>query len=163
VDERTASMPPPALRRAADADADAIARLVDAAYRHYEALIGRTPIPMLADYAVAVREHDVWVLEADGQVIGVLELAPREDHLWVENVAVDPGRQGLGLGQRLLMHAEEEARRRGLRELRLLTNELYATNLAMYARYGYHETHREPYLGTDLVHLTKPVQPAERS
>ena len=25
----------------------------------------------------------------------------------------------------------------------------------MYERYGYRETHREPYLGTDLIHFRK--------
>jgi hypothetical protein len=28
-------------------------------------------------------------------------------------------------------------------------------NVAMYERYGYRETHREPYLGTDLVVFRK--------
>ena len=57
----------PALRRATDADVPAITELVAAAYRHYEPLIGRTPMPMLVHYADAVREHDVWVLELDGR------------------------------------------------------------------------------------------------
>lgn len=147
----------PQLRRAGDRDAAAIGRLVSAAYSEYQPLIGRTPIPMLTDFAVAVREHDVWVLDAADEVVGVLELAVRDDHLWIENVAVAPDRQGLGFGRRLMSHAEKEARRRRLPELRLLTNELYARNLAMYARYGYRETHREPYLGTDLVYFAKAV------
>jgi hypothetical protein len=33
----------------------------------------------------------------------------------------------------------------------------------MYARYGYRETHREPHLGTDLVHFSKPVLAATGS
>lgn len=163
MDKRSDSEPIAKLRRAGDPDAGAITRLVEAAYQHYRPLIGRTPIPMQTDYAVAVREHEIWVLEAPGEVIGVLELAPRDDHLWIENVAVAPDRQGLGLGRRLLAHAEAEARRRSLPELRLLTNELYARNLAMYAQYGYRETHREPYLGTDLVYFSKPLNAGERS
>ena len=113
---------------------------------------------MLTDYAVAVREHVVWVVEDGAQVVGVLELDLREDHLWVENVAVSPDQQGRGLGRRLLRHAEDEARRHGLREIRLLTNERYAANIAMYTRYGYRETHRQPHLGTDLVYFRKTLQ-----
>jgi N-acetylglutamate synthase-like GNAT family acetyltransferase len=153
-----ASVPTSILRQAGPSDSGAIGRLVAAAYSHYQPLIGRTPIPMLTDYAVAVRERDVWVLDSDGEVIGVIELTPRDDHLWIENVAIAPERQGLGLGRRLLAHAEDEARRLGLPELRLLTNERYARNLAMYASLGYHETHREPYQGTGLVHFAKPVE-----
>jgi ribosomal protein S18 acetylase RimI-like enzyme len=153
----------PILRRAGDGDAAAIGRLVDAAYGAYGNLLGRTPLPMLADHAQAIRDHEAWVL-AEGEagppgagraVVGVIELVPREDHLWVENVAIDPAWQGRGLGRRLLQHAEAEARRHGLAEIRLLTNERYAANLAMYRRYGYVETHREPYQGTDLVHFQK--------
>lgn len=155
----------PLLRRAGDGDAAAVGRVVDAAYAHYAALIGRTPLPMLADHARAVREAEVWVLEDGGSVVGVIELVPREDHLWVENVAIHPAHQGRGHGRRLLRHAEHEARRHGLGEIRLLTNERYAANIAMYRRYGYVETHREPYLGTDLVHFSRPVPSAtvERS
>ena len=157
MDRTKASGPAPGLRRAHDDDADAIGRLVAAAYGHYAPLIGRTPIPMLTDYAVAVREHEVWVLDADGEIVGVIELALRDDHLWIENVAIAPELQGQGLGRRLLEHAETEARRYERPELRLLTNERYARNLALYARNGYRETHREPYQGTDLVYFAKPV------
>lgn len=148
-------MDPSTLRLAGDEDAPAITALVRAAYEHYEPLIGRTPLPMLTDYAVAVRQHVVWVVEDDDRLVGVLELALRDDHLWVDNVAVAPDQQGRGLGRQLLQHAEDEARRQGRREIGLLTNERYVENIAMYTRYGYRETHREPHLGTDLVYFRK--------
>jgi ribosomal protein S18 acetylase RimI-like enzyme len=142
-------------RRATDTDAPAITDLVAAAYGPYTELIGRTPIPMLTDYGQALRAHDVWVVADGAQIVGVLELEARTDHLWIENVAVDPRWQGRGIGRRLLTHAEVEARRIGLAEMRLLTNERYLANIAMYTRYGYRETHREPHLGTDLVYFSR--------
>lgn len=145
------------LRRARPDDADAIRDLVAAAYEKYIALIGRTPMPMLVDYAQAIRDHEVWVLDVDGALVGVIELVPNNKRLWVENIAVAPGRQGRGLGRRLLSHAEDEARRLRHSEIGLLTNERYVENIAMYVRYGYSETHREPHLGTDLVYFMKPV------
>lgn len=154
----------PVPRRAHPDDVPAITALVAAAYGPYRPLIGRTPLPMLVDYADAVRDHEVWILddpddtaEVGGalEVAGVLELVRHADHLWIENVAVAPERQGRGLGRLLLEHAESEARRLGLGELRLLTNERYVTNIAMYERYRYRETHREPHKGTDLVHFRK--------
>ena len=151
--------PAPELRRAAAADADPIRDLVAAAYSGYATLIGRTPMPMLADYAIAVREHEVWVLDADSEVVGVLELIQKPDQLWIENVAVSPAWQGRGLGRRLLRHADDEARRRGVGRLGLLTNERYLDNIAMYERYGYRETHRRPHLGTDLVFFRKQLAP----
>ena len=151
----------PVLRRAVDADAPAITELVAAAYRDYEPLIGRTPLPMLVHYSDAIRDHQLWVLD-DGEVlVGVIELQARDDHLWVENVAIAPRWQGRGLGRRLLRHAEDEARRQGFDDVHLLTNERYLSNIAMYTRYGYRETHRVPYLGTDLVHFRKRLEPAD--
>jgi GNAT superfamily N-acetyltransferase len=145
----------PVPRRATARDVPAIADLVTSAYRHYEPLIGRTPLPMLADYAEAVRDHQIWVLDGPAGPVGVLELEPRPDHLWIENVAIAPDRQGEGLGRLLLEHAESEARRMELDEIGLLTNERYAANIAMYTRYGYRETHRVPHRGTDLVYFRK--------
>ena len=146
------------MRRATAADAGVVRLLVHAAYAHYEPLLGRTPMPMLTDYDSAVRDHEVWLLEtSDGALAAVLELVERSDHLWIDNVAVDPAWQGRGLGRRLLGYADDEARRRNLPELGLLTNERYTANIAMYERYGYRETHREPLLGTDLVHFRKPT------
>lgn len=149
----------PTLRRATDADALAITELVADAYRHYEPLIGRTPLPMLIHYEDAVREHEIWVLEANGALVGVIELDPRPGHLWIENVAVSPRWQGRGLGRQLLRHAEAEARAHGLGELGLLTNERYLDNIAMYTRYGYRETDRVPHQGTDLVFFRKRLGP----
>jgi ribosomal protein S18 acetylase RimI-like enzyme len=145
----------PVLRRATGADVAAIGALVDAAYRDYVPLLGRTPTPMLSDFASAVRDHDVRVLDAGDRLVGVIELIAHEDHLWVHNVAVHPDAQGRGLGRRLLAFAETEGRRLGLPEIGLLTNERYVANIALYERYGYRETHREPYRGTDLVHFRK--------
>jgi ribosomal protein S18 acetylase RimI-like enzyme len=146
----------PTVRRATATDADPIRDLVTAAYEGYIPLLGRTPIPMLADYDEAVRVHEVWVLD-DGRdgVIGVIELIPHPDHLYLANVAIATSHQGAGLGRQLLQLAEAEARARGLTELRLLTNERYASNIAMYERYGYVETHRTEHLGSDLVHFRK--------
>ena len=121
----------------------------------YTPLLGRTPFPMLADYADAVRSHEVWVLDDAGRIVGVIELVARDDHLWIENVAIAPDRQGRGYGRRLLAFAEDEARRLGLPEMGLLTNERYLDNIAMYTRYGYRETHREPYRGSDLIYFRK--------
>jgi GNAT superfamily N-acetyltransferase len=145
----------PLLRPASLGDVPAITSLVAAAYGPYAPLIGRTPMPMLADYGDALRDHDIWVLESVGVIVGVIELVDRGDHLWIENVAIQPGWQGRGLGRRLLVHAEDEARRLGRGEVGLLTNERYVANIAMYTRYGYRETHREPHLGTDLVYFRK--------
>ena len=56
-------MDKPRIRGATAADLPAVTDIVDQAYRHYIARIGKPPGPMLEDYAVRVSEDVVWVLE----------------------------------------------------------------------------------------------------
>lgn len=146
------------LRRATSSDAESIRGLVSRAYGKYVDRIGRKPKPMVADYVVAVVQHDVWVSEFDGNVGAVLELVPGSDHVMIENVAVEPARQGTGIGRALLAFAEEEATRQGFREVRLYTNAQFTENLAMYRKLGYRETHRERVGATEAVHMSKEVR-----
>ena len=145
------------LRRATPSDVPQIAAVVDLAYQKYVPRIGRKPKPMLADHGLAVSAHEVWILERDGLVQGVLELIPGETHLLVENVVVHPTVQGRGLGQQLLLFAEESARRHGLSEVRLYTNVHFTENLALYSKFGYRETHREAVGAAQAVHMSKRV------
>jgi GNAT superfamily N-acetyltransferase len=88
-----------------------------------------------------VARGDTWVALAGDRLVGVLVLEHAADHVLVENLAVLPGVQGTGIGSRLLRHAEDEARRRGVPEVRLYTHELMTENRAYYPRRGYRETH----------------------
>jgi GNAT superfamily N-acetyltransferase len=99
-------------------------------------------MPMDEDYGEVLGRGDTWVAEADGVVAGVLVLAAEPGCLLVENVAVDPPRQGEGVGRALLAHAEDEARDRGLPSLRLYTNVKMVENIDLYKRLGYEETRR---------------------
>jgi len=131
------------LRRATPADAAAVRALTRSAYAKWVPVVGREPRPMTADYDRAVAEHLVDVWETDGALAALIEMIPRADHLLIENIAVHPDRHGQGLGSRLLTHAEDVARSLGLSEMRLYTNGLMQSNIALYARRGYREDRRE--------------------
>jgi GNAT superfamily N-acetyltransferase len=81
------------------ADADAVRCLTRDAYAKWVLLIGREPLPMLADYAAAVRDHRIDLVYRDGILVGLIEMIPESDHLLIENVAVSPAFQGQGLGR----------------------------------------------------------------
>lgn len=143
-------------RRATASDAARIRELSRAAYAKWVPLIGREPLPMTADYVSAIDEHVIDLLERDGKVIALIEIVPADDYLLIENVAVDPAEQGKGHGDRLLAHAEQMARARGINELRLYTNEKFAANIAYYAKRGYREYRRQELVpGNIAVHMRK--------
>ena len=130
------------IRAATAADVSAIANIVDQAYRHYIARIGKPPGPMLDDYAARVSEGTLWVLEEGAVIAAIIVLLPAPNYLLLDNIAVSPARRGLGLGRRLLAFAEAEALRRGYREIRLYTHQTMVENQRLYSSIGYEETGR---------------------
>jgi ribosomal protein S18 acetylase RimI-like enzyme len=128
---------------------------VDRAFGHYVERIGMRPVPMDADYDAAVARGDTWVADDGGQIVGLLILVPGDDHVLVENVAVDPGRQGEGIGRALLAFAEQRAAELGVSEMRLYTHVLMTENQALYARLGYVEVERRTVEGRTGVFMSK--------
>src|SRR5712691_3461833 len=148
-------MDEPRIRAATAADVSAITEIVDHAYRHYIARMGKPPGPMLDDYAARVLEGVVWVLEEGAAVAGIDVLLPTTNYLLLDNIAVSPARQGLGLGRQMLAFAEAEALRRGYREIRLYTHETMVENQRLYASIDYEETGRGTEAGYDRVFMRK--------
>jgi ribosomal protein S18 acetylase RimI-like enzyme len=145
----------PRIRAATAADVPAIAEIVDQAYRHYIARMGKPPGPMLDDYAARVSEGAVWVLEEGTVLAAIIVLLPAPNYLLLDNIAVSPARQNLGLGRQLLAFAETEALRRGYREIRLYTHQTMVENQRLYASIGYEETGRGAEAGYDRVFMRK--------
>ena len=136
-----------ALRRGAQADAEAVRALVEAAYTKWIPVIGRLPIPMQADYAQALRDHRFDLLVAGPDLAGLIETRTEADHLLVVNVAVHPAFQGRGFGSRLMGRADAVAGEAGLTRLRLYTNKKYTANLRLYGALGYRVEREELYDG----------------
>lgn len=130
------------IRQATIQNTDAVEECVREAYSKYVGRIGREPAPMLVDYRAAILSGETWVLLDGDETAGVLVMRPEGDHLFVETVAVRPGRQGSGLGRRLMAFAEETAMGQGLYEIRLYTNERMVENLPFYRSLGFEETGR---------------------
>ena len=146
---------PLGLRRATADDLPAIRAVINAAYARYLARMDRPPGPMFRDYGPSVEAGTTWV--TGSPVIAVLTLYPREDHLYVENIAVDPSAQGRGLGRALMDFAEQEAARLSLGRMALVTHEVMTENQAIYARLGYVEIDRRTEDGYRRVYMEKPL------
>jgi ribosomal protein S18 acetylase RimI-like enzyme len=145
------------LRPATVADVARLAELVRAAYQHYVDRLGGPPRPMTDDYAEVVRAHRVIVAERGGEIAGLIVLGVGDEGFFVDNVAVDPSHQGIGVGKTLLEHAEIAARDAGFDSIYLYTHERMVENLALYSRIGYVEYDRRRHRGARVVYLRKEV------
>jgi GNAT superfamily N-acetyltransferase len=143
------------IRAARAEDAETSRALTREAYAKWVPTIGREPLPMVADYERAIREHKIDLLLVDQRLVGLIETSPQADALLIVNVAVAPAQQGRGYGGLLLRHAETLALSSGLPEMRLYTNEKFAANVALYRRFGYQLDRMEPFMGGVTVHMSK--------
>jgi len=153
------------VRLAEESDLAKVEALTRAAYAHYLPLLGREPLPMTDDYRPRIAAGEVWLLEESGEAVGLIVLEENGKSLTIFSVAVLPERQSAGRGRRLLVFAENEARRRGLTTLHLYTNAMMTRNIAIYRRYGFEETGRsenEKRPGWVRVDMEKTLAAAEQ-
>ena len=145
-----------AIRLASEADHDAVAACVRAAYDKYIVRIGRKPMPLLADYHALIAQNVVYVLvDSKEQICGVLVMLLYENSMLIENIAIDPAFQGHGLGSQLMTFAEQQARNAQLPSIYLYTHELMTENLRIYHHLGFVEEERRDEGGFHRVFLRK--------
>jgi GNAT superfamily N-acetyltransferase len=142
-------------RRATAADLDAITALQRAAYAKNRSLLGVEPLPLLADYADILARYEVWLLDGAAGLDGVLILEPRANDLLLWSIATAPGRQGQGLGNRLLAATDSRARQLGFNIVRLYTGEPLTGNITWYERHGYARERVEDLGDRRIVHMVK--------
>ncbi|KAI8623709.1 acyl-CoA N-acyltransferase [Xylariaceae sp. FL1651] len=142
-------------RAARCSDLGEVQNIVQCAYSPYADCIGQKPGPMLDDYKALIEANRVSVIEADGSVQGIIVLIPEKDAMLLDNVAVAPSAQGLGLGRKMIEYAEQCTREAGYSRIRLYTNEAMTRNISYYTRIGYVETYRAEEKGLKRVHMAK--------
>ena len=172
-------MPDWVFRYASGMDVEAVAALIERAYRGPDANAGWTTETHLLE-GPRTRPGEVrrlfadpdsrFVLaEADGALVGCALIQHRDDAAYFGMFAVDPDRQTGGIGTALLAAAEESART--LWSARVMTMSVISLRsdlIAWYDRRGYHRTGTsEPFpfhessgelrRDFELVHLSKPL------
>jgi GNAT superfamily N-acetyltransferase len=109
------------IRKATEDDVGRIMAIAHAAYIKYVPRLGRKPPPMLADFAAEVAAGHVVVIEVARTVEGYLISWPKMEAYFIDNIAVDPAHQGLGMGRQLMEYAVREAKRHNLSAIQLYT------------------------------------------
>ena len=137
-------------------DLPVIQRIAHDAFAPYVPVIGKPPAPMMQDYAPFVAAGQVTRTRAkDGFVV----LVPRDDHLYLDTIAVAPAAQGRGIGRQLLTHAIDYARVLGLPRVHLCTNAKMTGNIALYQRFGFQVTGRGQQDGFERVFFDLSIAP----
>ena len=139
-------------------DIETIRQVVMAAYAKWVPVINREPLPMVADYSEAIKTHRFDLLECGEEIVGLIETAPKEDHLWIENIAVRPDQQRNGFGTILIAKAEQLAMDANLYELRLLTNAAFESNIQLYEKTGFAVDRKVPFMGGITVYMSKKLK-----
>jgi ribosomal protein S18 acetylase RimI-like enzyme len=143
------------IRKATHTDLEQVRTCAVEAYTRYLERIGKKPAPMVADFAALIEAGTLSVIELDGQVRGFVVCYGCNDYLHLENVAVDPRFQGLGLGRQLIDYVEQQARSGGYGSIQLYTNAKMTENLGLYPRLGYEQFDRRVENGFDRVYFSK--------
>jgi ribosomal protein S18 acetylase RimI-like enzyme len=132
-------------RKAMSSERDEVERLLRAAFTPYVRALGREL--SAAGYArlpAELERGDIYVaLEAD-RVVGVVRTEPSDDGLFIDQIGVDPTRQGAGVGSWLLGRIEEVARLSGARGMSLYTAEMMEHLVRLYRRHGFEIVRRGP-------------------
>jgi ribosomal protein S18 acetylase RimI-like enzyme len=138
------------LREAGEADAEAVAAVIRAAFEEYRGRLD-PPSGALAETAETVRAkmqtaRAVLALISEAPV-GCAFLRSEEGRLYLFRLAVLPGHRGRGLGRALLAHAEERARALGLPRVRLGVRAVLDRQIAFYEGLGYCRVGAEAHPG----------------
>ncbi|WP_407309980.1 GNAT family N-acetyltransferase [Desulfosporosinus sp. SB140] len=135
----------------------AIFECVCTAYSVYIQRMCKKPAPMLSDYSKLIEENVVYIATDSEEFMGIIVFFPKGNSLFIENVAVHPGFQGRGTGRKLIEFAFNFAKKAGLQEVNLYTNELMTENIKYYHRLGFVEAGRRLEDGYRRVYFVKPL------
>jgi putative acetyltransferase len=92
----------------------------------------------LADVFSSTKRNAFWVVEADGDIIGMFGIESRSDESTeLRRMYLDRRYRGCGIAQRMLQCAETRARELGFVKLILSTAEVQRAAIAFYRRSGY--------------------------
>jgi GNAT superfamily N-acetyltransferase len=132
------------IREAIPGDASALKACMESAYGIYHERMQGNPLPPLQqDYEHEINNFPVWIAKCKDQVVGGMILILEKEPAILANIAVHAKFQGAGIGGKLIKLAEEQARARNYREIRLTTHVLLKENISLYLYLGWTELKRD--------------------
>ena len=127
------------LRIASGADAEGIVCLVNAAFDVERFFLDQDRID-IQEVRERLESGTFLLAEQNGPPVGCVYVEPRGERAYLGLLAVDPSRQGSGLGKFLMTAAEEHCRNAGCRSMDLRIVNLRTDLPGFYRKLGYVET-----------------------
>lgn len=159
------------IRKATKEDAPALNRLINSAYRGDSSRLGWTTEADLLD-GTRTDENSIQEIfeiptsvilkyEEDGKILGCVRLDKHDSKLYLGMLTVEPSLQAKGLGKKLLIAAEEEARKQNCSTIDMTVISERAELIAWYLRHGYHDTGRRKPMIIETPSMGKPKKDLE--
>ena len=125
---------------------DEIQDLVDVAFAPYVRALGHDGEAgdVYARISAALEDGGIFVCLDGGKLAAAIVTSRRGKDISIDYFAVEPARQGTGIGSLLLAELEAVARAAGASGLVLHTAEIREDLLRFYRRHGFLETRRAP-------------------
>lgn len=154
-------------RPAVPSDCDAIARLVNSAYRGEssragwtteEHLLGgqRTDAEAIAEILASPGQW-IWLAHENGELIGSVHLAREKDSAYLGMLTVNPTLQGKGVGRAIIEKVEEiAANQLGAQSVRMSVISVRDELISYYERRGYQRTGEKKEFPMDDAQFGKP-------
>lgn len=122
-----------------------IENVLRAAFEPYVRKLGRElAVDAYAWLPSALQNGSVYIAVDGGRIVGVAATSNRGRELAIDQIAVLPERQGMGIGGWLLTSIEERARAEGVERMSLDTAMMMDDLLRLYRRHGFREVRRGP-------------------
>lgn len=139
------------VRSATAADIPVIVSIVNAAYAVEDFVEGERTDP--ESIAEMMSQGEFLVAEVGGEMLGSVYVERRGARGYFGMLAVDPDRQGSGLGRLLIEAAEQNCRDNGCEWIDIVVLTLRPELPPLYRKFGYQEIRREPFK------LSRPLKP----
>jgi GNAT superfamily N-acetyltransferase len=133
-------------------DADAISRLINDAFRSERFFIDEDRIDVEGVRKLMFRGKFLLAEEAGG-LLGCVYIEIRDVRGYFGLLAVIPGRQGSGVGSRMIALAEEECRAAGCSFMDLTIVNLRKELPGYYRKLGYAESGAEPFAAAERAKM----------
>lgn len=140
--KRKASVREIEIRRAALNEAESISRLIREAFGPFESQYSAEAFayttPDADDISGRFDEGPIWVAVEGDLIIGTVSGLPESDRFYIRSMAIKPGYQRLGIGQKLLETLEAFAYDAGYRTLYLYTTFVLPGAKLLYEKKGFY-------------------------